>query len=588
MSSKYSNPFWLILLGVLSCGLYAGIGWQSQFFINEPRHTWLIPVTISLFGAAFIVYLLSIFVAVRAEQQTSNIKLIWAFAIGFRLLLLLTEPILEIDIYRYLWDGRVLSTGVSPYRYSPQQILDAKQNQSHSDNFQKLIAIRDASPSMKKIIQQVHFRHLTTVYPPVSQIVFAAAQWVTPQDASVVVHLSVMKGFIVLFDLLTIFLLIKILQLTSKPIGWVVAYAWSPLVMKEFANSGHLDSITVCLTTAAIYFVVKNFSASSNEKTSTSPSLLNVILAAFVLALAVGAKLYPVILFPLMFIAILRHISFKHATLFSLIFFIIAIPICWQMVTESPTPVDSVTDNVISPATNDTYEELLLPVPPGENNSTLLTSPTIPLEQADAGLKTFLSTWEMNDLLFMCISENLKPDAFNNHKHAWFVMSSEQIRSGIINQITSRFQINPRQVPFLIARVTTTIIFLVIVMFQIFPKQKTASIEDFLQAAFLIIAWFWLLLPTQNPWYWIWAMPLLPFAKNRVWLMLSGVVFIYYLRFWIVDEFRNQLIWGTQYAGAHFFDYVIVWFEYVPFLIALLLSYVIGYIRFRVKRSHDG
>ena len=26
--------------------------------------------------------------------------------------------------------------------------------------------------------------------------------------------------------------------------------------------------------------------------------------------------------------------------------------------------------------------------------------------------------------------------------------------------------------------------------------------------AFLVLAWFWLLSPTQNPWYWTWALPL--------------------------------------------------------------------------------
>ena len=185
----------------------------------------------------------------------------------------------------------------------------------------------------------------------------------------------------------------------------------------------------------------------------------------------------------------------------------------------------------------------------------------------------------MNDLFFMIISENLKPDRLNKDKQSWFVLTPEQTRSRLVDQGASAFQLHPKQVPFLITRLITAIIFLMIVLFQIIPKHKTASAENFLEAAFLIFAWFWLLLPTQNPWYWIWAMPLLPFAKNRIWLMLSGLVFIYYIRFWLGDNFTNQFIWGTQYAGVHFFDYVIVWIEYVPFLFSLLLLHVICYVR---------
>ncbi|MFM9961618.1 MAG: hypothetical protein ACKV2Q_10370 [Planctomycetaceae bacterium] len=52
-----------------------------------------------------------------------------------------------------------------------------------------------------------------------------------------------------------------------------------------------------------------------------------------------------------------------------------------------------------------------------------------------------------------------------------------------------------------------------------------------MEATFLIIAWYWLLLPTQNPWYLTWCLPFLPFARGRAWFALSVLAFVYYLRF---------------------------------------------------------
>jgi hypothetical protein len=92
---------------------------------------------------------------------------------------------------------------------------------------------------------------------------------------------------------------------------------------------------------------------------------------------------------------------------------------------------------------------------------------------------------------------------------------------------------------------------------------------DWLRAAFLTIAWFWLLLPTLNPWYWTWAMPLLPFARSRAWLALSGLVFVYYLRFWLTYHFAETPVLGTRYPGPWFFDYIVTWLEFGPWFLWL-------------------
>ena len=82
----------------------------------------------------------------------------------------------------------------------------------------------------------------------------------------------------------------------------------------------------------------------------------------------------------------------------------------------------------------------------------------------------------------------------------------------------------------------------------------------------------YLLSPTQNPWYWTWALPLVPFVRGRAWLALSSLVLFYYLRFWLRYHFETTPVLGTRYPGVPFFDLVVTWFEYGPWLLWLTVS----------------
>src|SRR5205809_205360 len=76
---------------------------------------------IVLFGAAFVVYLAAVWLVARQPDVWSGRRLAWllGFALMFRLLMLATAPTLSDDVYRYVWEGRVLAAGGSPYRYVP-------------------------------------------------------------------------------------------------------------------------------------------------------------------------------------------------------------------------------------------------------------------------------------------------------------------------------------------------------------------------------------------------------------------------------------------------------------------------------------
>uniref|UniRef100_A0A7C2K086 Uncharacterized protein n=1 Tax=Schlesneria paludicola TaxID=360056 RepID=A0A7C2K086_9PLAN len=51
---------------------------------------------------------------------------------------------------------------------------------------------------------------------------------------------------------------------------------------------------------------------------------------------------------------------------------------------------------------------------------------------------------------------------------------------------------------------------------------------------------------------------------------MSGVCFVYYLRFWFGTAWPEARVGWTPYNGHQFFDYVAVWLEYTPWFALLV------------------
>jgi len=173
----------------------------------------------------------------------------------------------------------------------------------------------------------------------------------------------------------------------------------------------------------------------------------------------------------------------------------------------------------------------------------------------------------MNDFFFLILQENLVVES-----KAWFSILPREWKQAATDPVRRRTGQSEADASFLIARMMTAGIHLIIVLW-LATVAWSSKIDDLPRLAFLCIAWFWLLLPTLNPWYWIWAMPLLPFARQRSWLLLSGCVMVYYLRFYLRNDLGEQEILHSGYYGADFFHYVIVWLEYVPLLLLLAVEW---------------
>lgn len=150
-----------------------------------------------------------------------------ALAIAMRAPVMLAPPYLSADIYRYIWDGTVEAAGFNPYVHAPDD--------------PKLKALRDYD-----IYPQVASKQAPTIYPPVAEGLFLL---VTRVSASV----TAMKITMVFCEIVTFFLLTRLLALEALPIARVVVYAWHPLPVWEFAGSGHIDAPLIALCVGALW-----------------------------------------------------------------------------------------------------------------------------------------------------------------------------------------------------------------------------------------------------------------------------------------------------------------------------------------------
>ena len=116
-----------------------------------------------------------------------------------------------------------------------------------------LAAISVETESNHTILKRIHYGEYSTIYPPVSQAVFFMTMKWFPATASVEAHIVFIKSVLVIFDLLVLALVVGLLRQMKIHIGWLILYAWNPLVVKEIANGGHLDSIAVFFMMLSIF-----------------------------------------------------------------------------------------------------------------------------------------------------------------------------------------------------------------------------------------------------------------------------------------------------------------------------------------------
>jgi hypothetical protein len=558
----------LWLLGCLSMLIYCGVSILSfRFRYGEGHRDRPILAVMALLAAATLGYLMALATVLRrrrfipnadgkaGKRSTGLLRVIILFSVAYRLVLLPSAPIQEIDYYRYLWDGRVCLGGVNPYRFSPQEVDQWGPTAEPSSELFGLWQLTQESDAIQTVFQRVHHREVPTAYPPAAQAVFASAALVTPAAAPLWLHVLVLKALLVGFDLASLGVLVALLRRLRLPDTWCLAYGWCPLALREFANSGHLDSIAVFFTTLAMFWLVA--SARRSEAPESRLSVGVATAAMLALGVAVLAKSYPIILLPVVAAFLAARLGYRS---------LVPLAALLAVMVAGYLPLCGIARGERGDTGGITGQQIVGPAPAGQES---LAAPGS--HHPWTGLGTFLMRWQMNDFLFMLAHENLRRPG--PEPDPWFVLVPGAWRESLhraclapaADAVLPASEADPA---FLVAQLLMGTILLGLCLRWAWGIYKKPEPRALLQGAFLTLAWGWLLSSAQNPWYLLWSLPFMVFARYRSWFLLVGLAFLYYLRFWL--EYQALATDAGFRAARAAFDFQVVWWEYLPFFLALL------------------
>ena len=187
-----------------------------------------------------------------------------------------SNPVYENDYKRYLWDGAVTASGENPYRYSPAEVFEAGEPGARSKPELARLAIK--SNNADYITSEINSSTLTTIYPPVAQVIFAAAYYIAPYKA------WGLKLIFLIFEVLGLITLLAALRARGLPLIWSAAYWLNPIVVFTTYNGVHMDVLLVAPIVGALLFVGRH-----------------PLRAAVLLSVAASIKIWPLLLAPVLF-----------------------------------------------------------------------------------------------------------------------------------------------------------------------------------------------------------------------------------------------------------------------------------------------
>ena len=442
--------FWLTVLGGLSLVLYAVIACLSQSFsYGHGYQDRPILGFVGVYGLVFIVYAVAVWRVKRQATEAAPFTLVLIFAALFRLVVLFSEPIQEDDFYRYLWDGKVVASGLNPYRFAPREVQTDNGKEGPLQPYRELT---ETDARFALLLSRVNHPDVPTLYPPVAQAVFGLAALIAPGS------LLALRLIFFCFDLAVCGVIVKLLCHLGRSPLWVLIYAWSPLVIKETINSSHYDVVPTFLLVLALLALVTG---------RLSVGFLS-------LGGAILGKVFPVVLLPLFAFHAWRRYGLGKA--------------CGGLVLTS----------------------------------LVVACGYAPFVAAGSGLwqgfVTFAEHWQTNSFVFPLLHQ----------------------------MVTDRWLANGIVAGCLAGAVWVAL-----------RWNREGNDVGFLRGCFFVMGTLLLLSPVGNPWYFLWVLPFVCLFPRVSWLLLSGLLGLYYTAFYFL------------YRGEPEMFRWVVWLEYLPFYAVL-------------------
>ncbi|MFG2875670.1 glycosyltransferase family 87 protein [Streptomyces sp. NPDC048337] len=236
------------------------------------------------YSACWVVFAVAL-PALRRVPARHVAWLILAGAIAVTVAGLVGPPRTSTDSYRYAWDGRVQSAGVSPYDHTPQDPALARLR----DPWLFPTGTACTGPDLAPIPAADGTRHCTrinrpavhTIYPPVAEAYFLAVDRLSPDGAR---HKPLQIGA-ALISLGVTGTLLLILRRRGDDLRKAAYWAWCPTVAVEAVNNAHIDVLGVLLAVCGLGLVA--------SRAMTRRTAGGVLIGA-----AVATKLMPAVVLP--------------------------------------------------------------------------------------------------------------------------------------------------------------------------------------------------------------------------------------------------------------------------------------------------
>lgn len=199
-----------------------------------------------------------------------NFWLLAGTGLVFRLIFLPAIPNLSQDFYRFLWDGRLILEGLSPYLHTPEAYMNSG------------LEIVPQAAELYQGMGTLNGSHFSN-YPPVNQMCFVISALLGGK--SILGPVVVLRLITILADIGILYFGSKLLKLMKLPEHNIFWYFLNPFIIIELTGNLHFEGLM-------LFFLVLSFYLLYSGKWYW---------AAVMLGLSISVKLIPLIFLPLYF-----------------------------------------------------------------------------------------------------------------------------------------------------------------------------------------------------------------------------------------------------------------------------------------------
>ncbi len=242
----------------------------------------------------FLIYLLFLYLLKRHSFSFKTHKKLFIYFIVIGLLIRFSVSFfsgevsyLSDDVYRYIWEGKLIVNNYNPFVIAPTDMYNTP--------------LADST-----IYPLINHPWNVTIYPPVSQYLFAASYLIGGDS------ILGFKLLALLFELMSLFLMYQFIKKYQLPDWSYCIYLFSPMIIIEFLFSNHLDIFGLPFLLGSL-ILLKDYRK-------------HIIALSLLLALGVLVKFYILFFIPFIFFYIGKTEKLKLIAVFSTTILIFYLP----------------------------------------------------------------------------------------------------------------------------------------------------------------------------------------------------------------------------------------------------------------------